>query len=533
MGFGKTPESTVTARPKKQKFFLVPQLDQYPWLVEFVQTYVGKLLIWALFCGLLYFYWPQWILFNSVCLFFCIFFPGLRHIILPVAAMGAVFIGRTYLQWDFINGLAQSYGISKPIINSPVTGLLVAGVVLLCCFFVVYFSKSSRTTFRIRRPVLSVICCYLLLVFGLPHVPVHDFVKLGFWVFLIIFSKYLWFLCYSLVDRNDPKSPPFWQQLGLYAPFWYVSVLPYHRGASNFQRIKAKTPTELAICRLKGLKLLVWASYLAVFSLLYNTVCYGRARDFSGMVKIYLAGQDGPLNLFFQDKLLYSINSWPLFLNIPPYDYAFAQSAAGQPLSLHWNWLALIMSFFIQFFNMVIISHAGIAICRMAGYNALRNVYKPLQSKNIADYWNRFYFYYKELMVNVFFYPTFLRYFKNRPLLRYYVATMMAACVGNFFYHYVTRVNMIVREGAVETLLSMHSLMFYCFLLGNGIYISQWRKIKTGKSGRKLPQPFASIAVISFYCLISIFGYDSNMGALMDNFRFFLSLFNISTAGNG
>ncbi len=517
----------MASQSRKRKFTLVPQLDRYPWLVQFSQTFFGKRLVWAVFCALLYFYWPRWILFNSACLFFCIFLPSLRHFILPAAALGAVFIGRTYLQWDFINGLGRSYGIARPIIDSPFSGILVAAAVLFCCFLLVHFSRSGRSGFVIRRPIVTVLCCYLLLAFVIPHLPVHDFVKLGLWGFLIIFSKYIWFLCYSLVDRNDPKAPPFAQQLGLYVPFWYVSVLPYHRGASNFVRITAKTPEELAICRLKGLKLLIWASYLALFSLLYGIICYGRAEDFSGMVRVFLAGREGPLNIFFQGKLLYSISSWPFLLNIPPYDYAFAQSAAGQPLALHWNWLALVTTYFIQFFNMVIISHAGIAICRMAGYNALRNVYKPLQSKNIADFWNRFYFYYKELMVNVFFYPTFLRYFKDKPLLRYYFATMMAACVGNFFYHYVTKVDMIVSQGAFQTFVSLKSLLFYCFILGNGIYISQWRKIKTGRSRNLLPQPFAAISVIGFYCLISIFGYDSNMGALADNFKFFFALFNI------
>jgi hypothetical protein len=522
MQSGASPKSTLTLQPKKLKFTLVPQLDRYPWLVQFGQTIFGKLVIWALF------YWPHWILFNSACLFFCIFFPGLRHIILPVAALAAVFIGRNYLGWGDINGLAQSYGISKPIINSPVTGLLAAGFVLLCCFLVVYFSKSNRATFRIRRPIFTVICSYLLLAFVLPYVPVHDFVKLGFWIFWLILSKYLWFLCYSLVDRNDPKGMPFWQQLGLYVPFWYISAVPYHRGASNFQRIKAKTPEELAICRLKGLKLLIWTTYLSVFFQIYKTLCYGRASDLSGMVKFYLAGQDGPLNLFFQEKLLYSIKFWPFFLNIPPYDFALAQSAAGRPLDFYWNWLALIVWFFNEFFILAIKSHAAIAICRMAGYNALRNMYKPLQSRNIADFFNRYYFYYKELLVNVFFYPTFLRYFKDRPLLRYYVATMMAAFLGNFLVHFVAHADSILREGAVEVLVSIHSFLFYGFLLGNGIYISQYRKIKTGESGRRLPQPFASIAVILFFCLINIFSYDSNLSSLRNNFRFFFSLFNIT-----
>jgi hypothetical protein len=162
----------------------------------------------------------------------------------------------------------------------------------------------------------------------------------------------------------------------------------------------------------------------------------------------------------------------------------------------------------------------------MAGYNALRNMYKPLQSRNIADFFNRYYFYYKELLVNVFFYPTFLRYFKNRPLLRYYAAIMMAAFVGNFLVHFVAHADSIIKEGAIKIFVSMHSFLFYCFLLGNGIYISQYRKIKTGKSGRKLPLPLASFMVLGFYCIISIFSFIPEGMAFVTGFKFLFSLVN-------
>ncbi|MEN8136243.1 MAG: hypothetical protein ABFS18_12020 [Thermodesulfobacteriota bacterium] len=516
---------------KKGKFTLVPQLDRYPWLVEFAQTIVGRLVVLAIFSGLIFFFWPLWGHYIGLCLFFCIFLPQYRHVILVVASLGAVFLGRTYMEWNFINDLGYTYGISRPLIDSPFTTISIVGFVLLCFFLIFHFSKSSRSGFRIRRPILTIIAGYLLLAFGIPHLPVHDYVKLGLWIFLIVFSKYFWFLCYSLLDRNDPKVPPFPQHLGLYYPFWYVSVLPYYRGISHFQRIIAKSPEELAICRLKGLKLLIWACYLSMASLLIGTVFYGKGQDISGIIKFLLEANGGPLNIYFQNKLIYVIDKWPLLLNLPHYKYAFAQSVSGTPLAFYWNWLALIVWFIGQLLILATISHAGIAICRMAGYNALRNVYNPLKSKSIADFWNRMYFYYKELLVNVFYYPTFLNLFKNRPILRYYAATMAAACVGNFFYHYLLKVNMIVRQGAFETMISMHSLMFYCFLLGNGIFLSQYRKLKTGRSGRKLPQPFRAIIVLGFYCLIGIF-WDDNV-PLIDNLKFFLALFNITIGGNG
>ncbi len=80
--------------------------------------------------------------------------------------------------------------------------------------------------------------------------------------------------------------------------------------------------------------------------------------------------------------------------------------------------------------------HIIIATCRMAGFKALRNTWSPLQSKTIAEFWNRYYYYFKELLVEFFFYPTFLRFFKTKPRLRMFMATMAAAGLGNMLYHF-------------------------------------------------------------------------------------------------
>ena len=40
-------------------------------------------------------------------------------------------------------------------------------------------------------------------------------------------------------------------------------------------------------------------------------------------------------------------------------------------------------------------------------------------------------------MVDMFFYPTYLRYFKKHPRLRMVAATMAAACAGNAIFHFL------------------------------------------------------------------------------------------------
>lgn len=509
---------------RRKGFSLVPQLDQYPWLVRFVQTILGKIVLLALFSLLISFYWPQWVLFLAISLGFCLFLPGQRHIILVVASLGSVLIGRTNLRWSLVNDLLQHYGGQQ--LATPLIAYLAVGGVIVFCALVLYFSKGAAAPFRIKRPVLAVLSFYIIVAMVASYAPLGNQLKIGLWSFLVIFGNYIWFLCYSLCERNDPQAPPFSRQLGYYLPFWYPSPLPLPKGASYLRKIRAETPEDLAICQLKGLKLLLWAIYLSLFGLMLEILFFGFAESYSSIIGLVV--DQGKLLFFFRDQLTLTIDSWPFFLDIPTYSYAFEQCAAGKPLLYYWNWAALVIKFFLGMLHLAIITHAAIAICRMAGYNALRNVYKPLQSKTIAGFWNRYYYYYKELLVTVFFYPTFLRYFKGRPALRLYMATLAAAGLGNFLYHFILKIDVIVGKGVWVTFVSMQPFMFYCFLLVNSIFISQWRRIKAGPQRKMLPQPLPLLMVLSFYCVLEVFA-DTKGIDIMENFKFVFALFNFTT----
>ena len=85
----------------------------------------------------------------------------------------------------------------------------------------------------------------------------------------------------------------------------------------------------------------------------------------------------------------------------------FYTPGAGHSYPWHINWLVLIANFFMRLVWFSVWGHTIIACCRMAGYNALRNTYRPLQSASIAEFWNRFYYYFKELLVDNFFLSCF------------------------------------------------------------------------------------------------------------------------------
>src|SRR5207247_2697015 len=106
--------------------------------------------------------------------------------------------------------------------------------------------------------------------------------------------------------------------------------------------------------------------------------------------------------------------------------------------------------------NVIVIyvwGHTMIACFRMSGFRALRNNYRPLAARTIAEFLNRYYFYFKELLVEFFFYPTFFRFFKGRTRLRLAAATFAAAGLGNMFFHFIRDVGYVAQLGLWRALM--------------------------------------------------------------------------------
>ena len=77
-----------------------------------------------------------------------------------------------------------------------------------------------------------------------------------------------------------------------------------------------------------------------------------------------------------------------------------------------------------------------VAGCRLAGFRLLRNSYRPLESRTVVDFWNRYYYYYKELIADFFFYPVYMRCFKKHPRVRMLFATWVAVGLGVPLFHF-------------------------------------------------------------------------------------------------
>ncbi|MGE4130157.1 MAG: hypothetical protein AB7F86_00885 [Bdellovibrionales bacterium] len=272
------------------------------------------------------------------------------------------------------------------------------------------------------------------------------------------------------------------------------SPVPKGKNWNYLEKVWCLDPEERMTSRLKGVKLLIWAA------LLY----------FGGEItKLFVEGVG------------------PLGLHMPTQQYCLAAASTNQPCSVLQNWAHVGFGFVFSTLEIAVPGHLLVGFLRLAGYRLPRNMYRPFESLTIAQFWNRYYYYFKELLADFYFYPTFDRLSRWPTRWRVVAATFAAAGFGNFFVHFLFHAR-LQEQSLGEALRLMRSYSIYVLVLSAGIAISQWRSL----GGRKRPQSFggkwrARILVIGFYVVLSTFDTRWATGRLTDNFNFWLALFSL------
>lgn len=482
---------------------IIPPLDKYPWAVQFAQTIFGKAVLLAIFALGLYLHDKAWWLEMTVLLATMTYWPQYRAKLLIVATLYWLY-ANTWFNWDLIRVVAVKNGVSDVLDWGVIRLNLIAAVLLFCAAFyaLAYVCKDH---WAMRRPLVVLHLLNMSLILIACYAPLSPILRTYLWAFLIVLMRYIWFLGYSLLDIRAKNSPGFAFQIGHYIPFWMglaSTPTPMPKGAAYLRKIEAKTTQEQAVCQLKALKLIYWAAILMVVQTVFSNVVYSTR----GML-------DWQLVSVFQ---------------LPDYKVALHQAIEGHAYPWYIGWLSLIGALFNNVLYLAVWGHAIIAVCRMAGYNALRGTYKPLLATTIAEFWNRYFYYFKELLVEFFFYPTYLRYFKKSPRFRLFFATLAAAGFGNVLFHFIRDIEFIIQMGFWQALVAFHVYMFYGLLLGTAIGISQLRNRQArNHHGWFRRNVVARVAVIGFYCIVLIFDSPDRILSLSDYFVFVFSLVNI------
>lgn len=454
-------------RPPKLAWRLIPQIDRDPRCVAAIQRTPGRILLAAAVAALVALFHLAGIDFVAALLAIGVAYAGrLRRILIPLATLLLLAQNGFFYDAPLVKLVAAQEGVADRVDHSL---LQVAMLVLVIALFsgLLGFWQRIATIPAFRRSTLCLVATFLGLVMvaqstaGMPRVLL--------WSFLMTCLPYLWFLAYALAGAGGKEQPAFWQHLGVFHPFWGSSLTPFGKGLAYLQKFEAKTPEELAVTQLKGLKLAAWALLLLGTRNSIIAIVHGH-------------------------------------LGLASFDETFLHHVAGAPDPRIIGWLSLVDFFIEDLLTMTVFGGVIVAAARLAGFRLLRNTYRPLESTTLAEFWNRYYFYFKELLVDHFFYPTFLRYFRNHRRLRMFFATFVAACVGNLLFHLIRDIHFVAEMGLWNAVVGEQSHALYTFVLAVSVGLSQMRqKPRKPARGWLRDRVLPCLWVAAFFCVLHFF----------------------------
>ncbi len=382
---------------------------------------------------------------------------------------------------------------------------ILLAIVYLLYLMALHFKRLPKVV-RVRPQI----CCHLffwallLVIWSAP-----DSSGFGIAVISLIalsFPYLIWRVGYMLLSgqRGKAAGTGFKDHLFYIWPVWDGTNTPPGKGHDNLARAEAQTAEAYARSFLGGIKLLLLVLVWKVVMQVIGAVVYGDPRI---SLTPLLSGHN---------------------LGIPRLKSIISGDAAA---SLMITWVSLYLELVWEALSIASKGHVWIGILRLFGFNVFRNTYKPLLAETILEFWNRYYYYFKELMVEFFFLPAYLKYFRSQPALRIITAVFAAAFVGNMYYHLIQHKNPLIAGDFVALWQVLGARLIYCFLLAAGIACSMLRQQKQRSSSSSAALPRGGIyrlrsiaAVWTFFAIINFWNIAANI-TIPERGRLFFSLF--------
>lgn len=323
----------------------------------------------------------------------------------------------------------------------------------------------------------------------------------------LILPLLLWRMGYLLLagQRGKVSRTPFTDHLIYLLPLqvgWFA-FLPFGKGLDYLSRHEARDEYALARSQLAGIKLILLALLWYVMLAILHALLYGS----SNWVHRTLGG--------------------PGAAYLPAFGELLAQ---GGDAPLWQSWLGIYVELVRRALQVAILGHGIVGVFRLLGFNIFRNTYKPLLAETVSQFWARLEFYYKELLVDFFFLPTFAKWFRKWPALRMFAAVFAAAVVGNMYCHLIDLDRGVLVLHDFQAVWSHHSRLFYCLLLAIGIFVSMQREQRRG--GQAPRAGFCRrvgriVGVWTFFALIRIWDHFPEV-SFVTRTQFFFGLFGLA-----
>jgi len=305
-------------------------------------------------------------------------------------------------------------------------------------------------------------------------------------------------------QRGKAVGTRFADHLFYLHPTWGDSNVPIGKGFDHLVRHEAHSPEAFARAQLAGVKLLVLALlWLGVRGLMAGLI-YGEP--------------DSPITRLLGGHVLH----------VPRLDQLLERRT---PIRLLVAWGGVYVELFREVLKHAARGHVTVGALRLFGFNVFRNTYKPLLAESIVEFWNRYYYYFKELLVDFFFFPTFVRHFRTWPRVRMIVATFAAAFFGNMYYHALNQDALVLHGDLHAAWGALRPRLFYCLLLAIGISVSMLREqarrgTATAPRGG-LTRGLRIAGVWTFFAIVHIWSVGAQ-ASFTQRARFFLSLLGLS-----
>lgn len=281
------------------------------------------------------------------------------------------------------------------------------------------------------------------------------------------------------------------------------------KGHDYLSRHEAKTAAELAQTRFSAVKLLLLALAWHWLSRLLATGIHGTPDYYAGLL---LGGQS---------------LGWPRLSEL---------IATGAAIPLWQRWATLLIELVEFVLALAAWGHVIIGYLRFAGFNVFRITYKPLLAESLIDFWGRLSYYFKEICVDFFFYPVFLRCQWLRPSARLFLAVFAAAFAGNLYWHLLSRPELIAAHDLPGLWQSWSARLVYCLILATGIWVSMWRQQRQRAAGpdrRPLRRLRRIAGVWLFYSLLHVWNVTlpGGQGDIAARWEFLLALLGLPSGG--
>lgn len=449
-------------------------------IVTLLRSAGGKLALVGAFTALLAMTgaqaWPA----VGLALVLTSFLPQHRRVLLAVATAAVVAVSPP-VDLEVLNAIATARGGELMVGAWP---LVVIATLAFGCFYAELVRRFPKSLLG-RHPVLVLLLLLTVLLVAAGDLSLTGGPGILVTTAAMTLGSYVWFFAYAAAESRAAGATPALQQLGFWRPFWGFSNVPLGKGAAYLGRVEARDADALAFTQLAGLRLMVWAVVLTFAMDAFQRALYAPHGGFDGAPGL--------------------LTAWLPPEGLPRLAVVIERQALGEPFPFATRWASVLAEFVLSVLHMMTWGHPIIATCRMAGFHAAPNTDRALLSTSVAEFYNRFYFYFKELLATFFFYPTFLTFFRKQPKLRLFTATLLSAGFGNFLFHFYRDSAEIFRLGYLDALVAYHVYGCYALLLGVSIAVSQARlQARHRRRPEGALRVLAIAGVLFYYCLLNV-----------------------------